>query len=288
MAVKFAKSIVLGASLAAALTLESTAFAKEWKTVAIAMDGAYAPWNFTDSSGKIVGFEVDLAMDLCQRAGFECKIISQDWDGMIPGLKAGKFDVIMDGMSITDERKKEIDFTNPYAAPPVAFMAAKDSPVAKALGPATVVNAAKDPAAGDAAIKAVQTAMKGMTIGVQSSTIHAKFANKYLKDVATVKEYKSADDRDIDLKSGRIDVALDSSPAIAAALDKPDAKDLAIVGPEFKGNVGGVFGGVGTGMGLRKSDVDLTAAFDKALDEAFADGSVKTYSMKWFKTDTTP
>ena len=283
---KFMKSIVLGASLAAALT--PTAFAKEWKAVAIAMDGTYAPWNFTDSSGQIVGFEPDLAMDLCKRAGFECKIISQDWDGMIPGLKAGKFDVIMDGMSITDERKKEIDFSKPYAAPPVAFMAAKHSPVAKALGPAEVVDATKDPAAGDAAIKAIQAATKGMTIGVQSSTIHAKFANKYLKDTATVKEYKSSDDRDLDLKAGRIDVALDSSPAMAALLEKPDAKSLEIVGPEFKGNVGGVFGGVGTGIGLRKSDADLTAAFNNALDAAFADGSVQKYSIKWFKVDTTP
>jgi ABC-type amino acid transport substrate-binding protein len=161
---KSLKSIVLGASLAAALA--PTAFAKEWKTVAIAMDGSYAPWNFTDASGQIVGFEPDLAMDLCKRAGFECRIISQDWDGMIPGLKAGKFDAIIDGMSITQERKKEIDFSKPYAVPPVAFIAAKDSPVAKALGPAEVVDATKDPAAGDAAIKAVQAAMKGMTIGV--------------------------------------------------------------------------------------------------------------------------
>ena len=96
------------------------------------MEGAYEPWNLTDSSGKIVGFEPDLVMDLCKRAGFECKIIAQDWDGMIPGLKAGKFDVIMDGMSITDERKKEIDFSKPYAVSPGAFLAPKDSPLAKA------------------------------------------------------------------------------------------------------------------------------------------------------------
>ena len=116
------------------------------------------------------------------------------------------------------------------------------------------------------------------------STTHANFASKYLKDVATVKEYKTTDDRDLDLKSGRIDVALDDYPTIAATLDKPDAKDLAIVGPEF---IGDVFG-VGEGMGLRKADADLTAKFDKALDAAFADGSVKKYSLKWFKIDTTP
>jgi octopine/nopaline transport system substrate-binding protein len=284
MALTFTKSVILGASLAAALALGPVAHAKDWKTVVIGMEGGYDPWNLTDSSGKIVGFEVDLANDLCKRVGVECKIIAQDWDGMIPGLKAGKFDVIMDGMSITDERKKEIDFSKPYAAPPAAFMAAKDSDIAKALGAGKVVNAAKDPKAGEAAIKAVQAALKGKTIGVQSSTTHANFANKYLKDIATIKEYKTTDDRDLDLKAGRIDIGLDDYPTVAATLDKPDAKDFIIVGPEF---IGDVFG-VGEGMGLRKSDADLTAKFDKALDAAFADGSVKKYSMKWFKIDTTP
>ncbi|HZZ59856.1 MAG TPA: lysine/arginine/ornithine ABC transporter substrate-binding protein [Roseiarcus sp.] len=284
MGSKFLKSVVVGASLAAALAAAPAAFAKDWKTVVIGMEGAYEPWNLTDSSGHIVGFEVDLANDLCKRINVECKIIAQDWDGMIPGLKAGKFDVIMDGMSITEERKKEIDFSKPYAAPPAAFMAAKGSDIAKALGPGKVVNATKDPAAKDAAVKAVQAALKGKTIGVQVSTTHANFASKYLKDIATIKEYKTTDERDLDLKSGRIDIALDDYPTIAAALDKPDAKDFGIVGPEF---IGDVFG-VGEGMGLRKSDADLTARFNKALDAAFADGSVKRYSLKWFKIDTTP
>jgi len=283
MGLKLWKSVALGACLTATLSL-APASAKDWKTVVIGMEGGYDPWNLTDSSGKIVGFEVDLANDICKRAGVECKIIAQDWDGMIPGLKAGKFDVIMDGMSITEDRMKEIDFSKPYAAPPAAFMAAKDSDVAKALGAGKVVNAAKDPAAGEAAVKAVQAALKGKTIGVQSSTTHANFASKYLKDVATVKEYKTTDDRDLDLKAGRIDVGLDDYPTVAATLSKDDAKDLAIVGPEF---IGDVFG-VGEGMGLRKSDADLTAKFNKALDEAFADGSVKKYSLKWFKIDTTP
>ena len=115
MARKFTRALGFGAMLAASLAIAHGALAKDWKTVVIGMEGAYEPWNLTDSSGKIVGFEVDLANDLCKRAGLECKIIAQDWDGMIPGLKAGKFDVIMDGMSITDERKKEIDFSKPYA-----------------------------------------------------------------------------------------------------------------------------------------------------------------------------
>jgi octopine/nopaline transport system substrate-binding protein len=283
MGSKLIKSVALGVSLAAGLAL-SPALAKDWKTVVIGMEGAYEPWNLTDSSGQIVGFEPDLAMDLCKRAGVECKIIAQDWDGMIPGLKAGKFDVIMDGMSITDVRKKEIDFTKPYAVPGAAFLAAKDSPLAKTTGAGALIDLDKDPAAGDAAIKSVQAALKGKTLGVQVSTTHANFASQYLKDIATVKEYKTTDDRDLDLKSGRLDAVLDDYTTVTAAAEKPDVKDLAIVGPRF---TNGVFG-VGAGMGIRKSDADLTARFDKALAEAIADGSVKKYSEKWFKVDVTP
>ena len=223
MASKFMKTLGLGAALAAGLALAPAAFAKDWKTVVIGMEGAYDPWNLTDSSGKIVGFEPDLAMDLCKRAGFECKIIAQDWDGMIPGLKAGKFDVIMDGMAITDERKKEIDFTKPYAASPAPFLAPKDSPLAKAPDAGKLINLDKDPTAGDAAIKGVQAALKGKTLGVQVSTTHANFASQYLKDIATVKEYKTTDDRDLDLKSGRLDAVLDDFRPIAATAAKPDA-----------------------------------------------------------------
>ena len=241
----FMKACGFGVALAAGVALAPAAFAKDWKTVVIGMEGAYEPWNLTDSSGKIVGFEVDLVNDLCKRAGFECKIIAQDWDGMIPGLKAGKFDVIMDGMSITDERKKEIDFSKPYAVSPGAFLAPKDSPLAKATGAGKLIDLDKDAAAGDAAIKSVQAALKGKTLGVQVSTTHSNFASQYLKDVADIKEYKTADDRDLDLKSGRIDASLDDYTVVAATAAKPDAKDLAIVGPKF---IGGMFG-AGDGYG---------------------------------------
>ncbi len=284
MARKFTRALGFGAMLAASLAIAHGALAKDWKTVVIGMEGAYEPWNLTDSSGKIVGFEVDLANDLCKRAGLECKVIAQDWDGMIPGLKAGKFDVIMDGMSITDERKKEIDFSKPYAASPGSFLAPKDSPLAKAPAAGTLVNLDKDAAAGDAAIKGVQAALKGKTLGVQVSTTHANFASQYLKDVATVKEYKTTDDRDLDLKSGRIDASLDDLPTNMATASKPDASELAVVGPKF---IGGVFG-TGEGMGIRKSDADLTAKFDTALTAAIADGTVKKLSEQWFKIDMTP
>jgi octopine/nopaline transport system substrate-binding protein len=275
---------VFGLGVAAALLLGSLAQAKDWKTVVIGMEGAYEPYNLTDPSGKIVGFEPDLVMDLCKRMKVECKIIAQDWDGMIPGLQAGKFDVIMDGMSITDERKKSIDFSNPYSQTPAAFVAAKSSPLAKLPDTGKVINLTKDPKAGEAALKTLRDALKGKTIGVQVSTTHASFLDKHFKDIATIKEYKTTDERDLDLKSGRIDVQLDDQPALASLLEKPDSKDYQFVGPQF---TGGDFG-VGVGMGIRQSDKELTEKFDKALAAAFADGSVKKYSLHWFKIDTTP
>src|SRR5580700_4929528 len=246
MARKFVKALGLGAMLAAGLALAPAAFAKDWKTVVIGMEGAYEPWNLTDSSGKFV--------------------------------------VIMDGMSITDERKKEIDFSKPYAASPGSFLAPKESPLAKATGAGTLINLDKDAAGGDAAIKSVQAALKGKTLGVQVSTTHANFASQYLKDIATVKEYKTTDDRDLDLKSGRIDASLDDLPTNMATASKPDASELAVVGPKL---IGGVFG-TGEGMGIRKSDADLTAKFDTALTAAIADGTVKKLSEQWFKIDMTP
>ena len=187
-------------------------------------------------------------------------------------------------MLFRSERKKEIDFSKPYAVSPGAFLAPKDSPLAKATGAGALINLDKDAAAGDAAIKGVQAALKGKTLGVQVSTTHANFASRYLKDVATVKEYKTTDDRDLDLKAGRIDAVLEDLPTNMATASKPDASELAIVGPKL---IGGVFG-AGEGMGIRKSDADLTAKFDKALAEAIADGTVKKISEQWFKIDMTP
>jgi octopine/nopaline transport system substrate-binding protein len=276
---------VLGAALTCSLlVLAGAASAKDWKTVVIGMEGAYEPYNLTDPSGKIIGFEPDVAIDVCARMKVECKIIAQDWDGMIPGLQAGKFDVIMDGMSITDERKKQIDFSVPYADVPAALATAKASPLTKLAGAGKLVNFDKDKAGGAATLKALKEALKGKTIGVQVSTTHATFAGNNLKDVATIKEYKTTDERDLDLKSGRIDAVLDDETEVAAMLGKDDAKDFTEFGPHL---TGGDFG-IGVGMGLRKADADLTAKFDKAIKAAFADGSIKKYSLKWFKIDTTP
>ncbi|MAQ97951.1 MAG: amino acid ABC transporter substrate-binding protein, partial [Gammaproteobacteria bacterium] len=101
------------------LSVSSTiAIAGDWSKIRIGTEGAYEPWNFTDSAGNIVGAEIDLANDLCERMNAECTFVQQDWDGIIPALTQGKYDVIMAGMSVTDERKKTISFSKAYMTEP--------------------------------------------------------------------------------------------------------------------------------------------------------------------------
>jgi octopine/nopaline transport system substrate-binding protein len=278
---KFVKSVGL-ALLGTTLAIGGAA-AQE-KTVKIATEGAYAPWNFTGAGGKLEGFEVDLANDLCARMKVKCEIVAQDWDGIIPALNAKKYDAIMAGMSITEERKKAIDFSNPYAAGPNGFLVPKDSPLAKMPGTGQAFNLSTQKEAAEKAIDAVKPLVKGKTIGVQGSTIHANFADQYYKGTAEIREYKTTEAHDLDLAAGRIDAVLADSTAIIGTLEKPEFKDYVLVGPSISGGLLGE----GVGVGLRKGDEELKKSFNEAIQAAVKDGTVKKLSEKWFKIDISP
>ena len=280
----FLKSIGL-AIVGSALALSGAAAqGKKWETVKIATEGAYAPWNMTAAGGKLEGFEIDLANELCNRMKVKCEIVAQDWDGIIPGLTAGKYDAIMAGMSITDKRLEVINFSEAYANDPNGFLVPKNSPLAKMPGTGERYNLTKDAAAAEKAIEAVKPVLKGKTIGVQGSTTHSAFAEKYFKDIAEIREYKSTEAHDLDLSAGRIDAVLADSATIRGTLEKPEFKDHVLVGP---GITGGILGR-GVGIGLRKQDAELKKMFDDAIKAAIADGTVKKLSEKWFKGDLTP
>ena len=259
--------------------------AKEWTTVTVATEGAYEPWNMTQPDGKVVGFEPDLLDNLCGRMKITCKVITQDWDGMISSLNAGKFDVIMDGLSITDDRAKVISFTTPYAATPAAFVADKSSTSAKLPGTGTtLVLGAENAGKKVAALDALRAAVKGKTIGIQVGTSFSDFIETNFKDVATVREYKTAPEHDLDLAAGRIDLAFDDVTYFASALSKPENKGLGFTGPQ----IAGLIWGPGEAFGIRQADKDLIAMFDKAIADASVDGTISRLSTKWFKVDVTP
>ena len=265
-------------------TLAIGGAAAQGKTVKIATEGAYAPWNFTGAGGKLEGFEIDLANDLCGRMKVKCEVVAQDWDGIIPALNAKKYDVIMAGMSITEERKKVIDFSVPYANSPNGLLVAKSSPMAKIPGTGTAYNLTTQKEAAEKAIEAEKPFLKGKTVGVQGSTIHSAFADKYLKGTAEVREYKSTEAHDLDLAAGRVDAVLADATALMGTIEKPEFKDYVIVGPSITGGMLGA----GVGVGIRKGDQELKKNFDEAITAAIKDGTVKKLSLKWFKIDTTP
>ena len=277
---KFSAFLLSGVVAAAAFA--APAFAKDWKTATITLEGAYAPWNMTNADGTLGGFEPELAKVLCERAKIDCKLVASDWDGMIPALNAGKFDVIMDALSITDERKQVIGFTIPYAATPAAFATAKDSPLANAAGTGTTIKMTPGQT-GVKEIDVLKEAFKGKTIGIQAATVYAKFIYDNFGSVATIREYKTGADRDLDLQNGRIDLGFDDAVYFANAFASAN-DSLAFTGPEIAGSIWGE----GEGLGIRQADTDLRDKFNEAIKSALADGTIKTLSMKWFKVDVSP
>ncbi len=274
-------SLALGAALLAGMPL---AQAKDWTSVNIATEGSYEPWNVTLPGGKISGFEPELMDILCQRMKITCNISVQNWDGMIASLNAGKFDVLMDAVVITDDRKKVMAFSIPYARTPASFVALDAKLLPGEPGPAHEITLGTDEKQIADAIEGLRKALKGKTIGIASGTIYTPFIDDHFKDVATIREYNASADTILDLQAGRIDVAFDDVTFLDSLKAKPENKDLAYTGPQ----IGGPIWGEGEALGFRQADADLKAKFDAALKEALADGTVKKLSEKWFKLDLTP
>lgn len=278
------KALFIGLLGATALAAATPALAKDWTQVVIGMDLSYKPWSFTDSNGNFLGFEVDLANDLCERMQVECELTSQAWDSIIPSLEAGKFDAIIAGMAITPKRLEVINFSIPYADSPRVLLTLKDSPYARLQLSEQIFDIENGGEEAERQIELLRTELKGATLGVLTATANVRFIETYLGDVVEMRQYKTAEQYVLDLAAGRIDVALDNLAFLGGVLSGPDGDQMVIVGPKLSG---GMFG-VGRGVGLRKSDTELKAMFDKAIEEARQDGTIKEISEKWFGVDVTP
>jgi len=259
------------------------ATAKDWTTVRVATEGAYEPWNSTLPNGEISGFEPELLKDLCTRIRLECKLQAQDWDGMIAGMNAGKFDMLMDAIVITPERQAIVDFSQPYAATQGVFVSA--TPAVISAAPSTqTVKLSGDQVQDQAAIEKLKALVKGKIIGIQSGTAYTDFVEKNFKGVATIRTYKKSGEHMMDLNAGRIDFAFDDVTFFSSALQNPENQGVQMVGPK----IGGPIWGPGEALAFRKDDGDLKAKFNQALSAALADGTVKKLSEKWFKADIAP
>lgn len=279
---RFSTLAILLASLAFAQS--TLAAQKNWEKVTVATEGAYAPWNFTGPDGKLNGYEIDLTHELCSRMKVKCDIVAQDWDGIIPGLNAGKYDAIVASMGVTPAREKVVAFSAPYTQAPNGFMALKSSPLAAMPDLNKIFNLSQDEDAAKKEIAKLLPLLKGKTLGVQSSSTASNFVDKYLKDSVEVREYKTVEQHNLDLEAGRIDLVVANVTVLNKAATS-DMKDATLVGPRF---VGGVLGVGTTNVAMRKDDVELKAMFDKAIKSVNDDGTNRRLMQKWFGLDLSP
>lgn len=248
--------------------------------ITIATEGAYPPWNYTDAAGGLTGYEIDLTKLLCERTKVKCELVAQEWSGIIPGLTVGKYNAIIASVGVTEERKKIVAFSKPYAKAPNGFLTSSDNAL-KDLPDAgqsfDLVNSAKE---AEAALGALKEKLAGKVIGVQTGSTAATFASQYFKGL-DVREYPSFEQLGLELTAGRIDLAVANVTAFKAVIDASPGQ-LTFTGPTFSG---GVLGLGTTNVVVRQGDDALRAAFDAAITAVNKDGTNKALTEKWFGVD---
>ena len=277
------KKIALAAATAlSALSILAggPAVAKDWKKVTVGVEGAFPPFNSTTASGELQGLDLDVIKDVCKRAELDCTIVAQDWDSQIPSLVSGKFDVVLT-MGPNEERRKVIDFSNPYVITPNTFLVAADGPLTKL--PHTGEQFSTDTEEGQKALAEIKEALKGMTLGASLSTSQLKFVEQNFADVVEVKTYKSSEQAQLDIEGGRLDGQFDN---VVFARDRAEASNgtLTTSGPLLVGGIQAT----NVCLGIRKGEPELQAILNKALAEMAADGTLAELSKKWFKVDLSP
>ncbi|QBK31064.1 MAG: ABC transporter substrate-binding protein [Roseitalea porphyridii] len=249
---------ILAAATTLALSL-GAAQAQDQMQIKIGTEGAYPPFNTLEADGTLTGFDIDIAKALCEEMNAECEFVTQDWDGIIPALVAGKFDAIIASMSITEERKQTVDFTNKYYNTPPAIAVPKDSDI----------EAATD------------EALAGRSIGAQSATTHSNYAEEKLSS-ADLRLYPTPDEYKLDLASGRIDAVIDDVVVLSEWLDTEDGaccKILDTLTPDP------VINGEGAGIAVRKGEDELREAFNAAIEAIRENGTYQEINDKYFAFD---
>jgi lysine-arginine-ornithine-binding protein len=242
---------IAAAVLAAALSVGAAA-AKDWTTVRVGIEAAYPPFNGLNANKELVGFDVDIANALCAKMKVECTFVAQDWDGIIPALLAGKYDAIISSMSITDERKQVVDFTDKYYTNSLTFVGPKDSGI-------TDVTPA---------------GLAGKTLGAQSSTVSASYLEENYKG-SDIKLYPTQDDAYLDLAAGRLDAVLADVGPSNLWLASGDGACCGFIGEA-------VVKDDQIGIAVRKEDGDLKEMLNKAIAAIVADGTYAAINEKYF------
>lgn len=236
---------------AAAFTTPATAAEK----VIVGTEAAYAPFEYVNPQGEIVGFEIDLGNAICEAAELDCQWVNVPFDALIAQLMERKIDAIMSSMSMTEKRKQTIDFTKKYFQVPNAFVAEKG----------------KD-------FELTEEGLDGMVIGVQSGTTNADYLKEHFEDAVEIRRYPTQEEVTMDLVNGRLDAMVVDSVIASEWFKTEEGADYHFVGPMLKDPVFGQ----GVGVGLRKGSDELKQKFEAGIDKVMAEGIPQELSQKWF------
>lgn len=248
------KNIFLKLLMGVMLVTTTLAYAAD-KPLSFATDATYPPFESLAPSGQMQGFDVDIIKALCNKMQTQCTFTNQSFDSLIPSLQLGKFDVIFGAINITDERAKQVDFTNPYYMNSVSMVAMKDK------------NLAMDP-----------TNLKGKTIGVQGGTTLSQYLQDTYGNKIKVNTYASEESAFLDLTSGRVDAVMGDTPLIDAWLKKNSDK-YTVVGQPVTSEK---YFGKGYGIAVKKGNADLLNKLNAALAAIKADGTYNKIVKQYF------
>jgi len=244
-------SYIKGLAITGLAVIAISTAANAAENLRIGTEGAYPPFNFVDSDGKLQGFDVDIAKALCDSMGADCTFVAQDWDGIIPALNKRKFDAIVASMSITEERKKAVDFTERYYTNKLQFVGKTGQ-----------------------MLDVSKAGLKGKVVGAQRATISGDWLEKN-RSGADIKLYDTQENAYLDLAAGRLDGILAD-----ALVNYEWLKSDAGKGFEFKGDP--VFDGDLIGIAVRKGQDQLRTKLNKAIKAIIANGTYAKINAKYF------
>ena len=226
----------------------------------VAIDPTYEPFTYKTADGKPTGFDVDIANAICTEIKRKCVFVEQVWDSMIPGLQAKKYDVVISSLSMTEERKRVIDFSDRYYKTPSGIVVKKGTAY---TGPAS---------------------LKGKKIGVLKGSTQEKWAMGELKPAGvTIVPYEAQDQVYLDIKSGRLDgTVADKVEVHGGFLRKPEGKDYGYVGADQYETK---YYGDGIGIGLRKGQKELKDQINAAIKTIRSNGTYNTIAKKYYDFD---
>ena len=246
----------------AAVAIAWTASVAEAQTrkIRLGTEGAYPPFNFVNKAGELQGFDIDIGNALCRAMAAECEWVTQDWDGIIPGLLARKYDAVVASMSITEERRKKVDFTDKYYVTPARFVRKRGS-----------------------GIEIDEAGLAGRTVGVQRATVSENFLRDNYGHLVTIKVYGTQDEANLDFIAGRVDLVIADSVVLLEGLLNTDAgKDAEFVGPDFTDSE---WFGDGIGIAVRKGDDELRGMLNQAIHRIRTDGTYGEINARYFDFD---